>query len=176
MGHLLSSVNKDAAEAIGREEQKQPLPGIGETVRFFPRPGELRSGKGEYAALVTGRDEADYTLDLVVFFDVDDSIGQKKMPRRNPDQPRGWEFLATTSRQGDITQAPLTADDAKRLAALEQVTSELAAELMKLRQVIFGEFEPPNEPFVEILSEHEDRLVALEPKAKVAPKAKRKGK
>lgn len=171
-GHYLATTNKDAAEAIGKEEKRAAeLPGIGETVRFYPRPGELRSGRGKYAALVTDAHE-DGTLDLIVFFDVDDSISQKKVPMRNFDQPRGWEPIEGRNR------SPLlpVADQSREFTLLEEKVKDLDAKLYELRKIIFGEFEAPEEPFVEILSDHEDRLIALEPQKKQKPKAKRKGK
>lgn len=85
---MLSSVNPDAVERI--EEDTRPLPGVGQMVRYYPRMGEVRNGKPTVPALVLGGDVVNRTLDLLVFFESDDFIGQQHVPRRRGED-RGWE-------------------------------------------------------------------------------------
>src|SRR6185436_3760643 len=87
VGHLLATINPEAHERLANPI---PLPAIGMPVTYHPRAGEMRQGRSVVAALVTGRDEANELLDLVVVFDADDFISQRRLPRWNGTD-RGWE-------------------------------------------------------------------------------------
>jgi hypothetical protein len=173
-GHLLSSVNRDAAEAIGRGGNESALPGVGELVIFYPRPGELRAGVGRHTALVTRSNEDDNSLDLVVVYDSDDLVGQRRVPKRSLDGGMGWE---TPRRRSSVLQVehevpgPATAPEV--VAALMRQVEALEKTVAGLQKTIFGEFEAPPEAFVEILSDHEDRLIKLEPVATKKPATKK---
>jgi hypothetical protein len=79
---MLAMMNPEAADAIGKEyAADEPVPDMGDTVVFHPRVGEYRAGRNKFAAIVTWvRD--DETLNLEVFYDADDFIGQRNVPRR----------------------------------------------------------------------------------------------
>jgi hypothetical protein len=123
MGHMLATVNPDAADAIGHEhDMDQGVPDIGETVVFHPRVGEWRAGRNKFAAIVTWVHD-DGTLDLVVFYDADDFIGQRSVPRREGDG-RGWVAVTRDSGPsmhpgGFLTDSPQLKQIFDRLTALE---------------------------------------------------------
>lgn len=149
MGHLLKTVNPEAAADIANETK--PIPCIGETVIFFPRPGELRAGRGKHAAIVTAVNDDD-TLDLVVVYDADDFIGQRRVARRSLDGGMGWETRKVETAHSD----PRLHDICNRVDALEKATETI-------RALVLGKLTMPNgESVLGILDEHEDRLDRLE--------------
>lgn len=193
MSHLLSTVNPEAAAAITErpiqtaapaedllsaqpvasaappvapEPEQTSLPGVGDGVTYFPRPGELRAGKGLHAAIVTAVNPEDRTVDLVVVYDADDFVGMRRVPARLNREGMGWE--------------PKPAVNDARIAALEAAVDRLS------RQVLGSLVLSDGDSLLGILDEHEDRLTELEPQvtpvvraaapvaAKAKPKAKRK--
>lgn len=132
------------------------LPKVSDTVIFYPRPGELRAGAGKHAAIVTAVNDDD-TLDLVVIFDADDFIGQRRVPMRINGEGMGW-----------VKKPSPTAALEDRIARLE-------------RQLLGDLVLADGDSILGILDEHEDRLTAVEsaPKpvpAKVPKQAKAKAK
>lgn len=89
MGHMLASINPEAADEIDRPT---PLPDIGSTVVYIPRAGQVRAGKTRVPAIVTGRDVENRILDLVVIYDADDFLSKPRIPRRQGDD-HGWELV-----------------------------------------------------------------------------------
>ena len=179
MAHLMKTINEDAARDNVAVE---PLPGVGESVVFYPRPGELRAGRGKHAAIVTASNEDDQSLDIVVVYDADDFIGQRRVKRRSLDGGMGWEPLPTNktlparqlveaTENGGLKLVELTGPLEKRIAALEANHTKTVA-------LILGEFLPPKESLVEIMGEHEDRMQKIEDAAKTKAKkaTKTKGK
>jgi hypothetical protein len=165
MGHLLKTVNPDAVAEI--ELQKRidvPLPKVSDTVIFFPRPGELRAGHGKHAAIVTAVHEEDKTLDLVVVYDADDLIGQRRVPRRNLDGGMGWESKSSSVASPNDLQAKLDLFRSETSLENEGIRAEISA----LRSIVFGRFQmPEGESIIGIVDEHEDRLISLEKAAKM---------
>lgn len=137
MGHLLQTVNPEAHERI---INPAPLPAVGMPVTYHPRQGEMRQGRSVVAALVTGRDEANELLDLVVVFDADDFISQQRIPRWNGTD-RGWE--------------PIEGLGQKAMAKLESFKTELS-------EVLFGQNPKPVVDFLTRLAKIEERLDLLE--------------
>lgn len=159
MSHYLKTINEAAAQDAP-PAPKPDLPGISETVVFYPRPGELRAGRGRHAAIVTGTND-DGTLDLVVIYDADDFIGQRHVARRSLDGGMGWEPLPMKVDQASArTVFPPPIDDTDKKAI-----EELKTGLVELRKAIFGDFDAPPESIVSILAEFEDKLEAGAPPA-----------
>lgn len=72
MGHLLATVNPEAAAAIGTENvDTSKLPAIGSIVRYYPRPGEGRGGRREFSMIVTEHAK-DGRVGGVAIFDASD--------------------------------------------------------------------------------------------------------
>lgn len=179
MSHYLKTINEAAAQDAP-VALKPDLPGISETVVFYPRPGELRAGRGRHAAIVTGTNE-DGTLDLVVIYDADDFIGQRHVARRSLDGGMGWEPLPGKSMPKQMLEATADGrlvpvpDNAAQFAGLVEENTKLRADLDALRKSIFGDFDAPTDSIVSILAEFEDKLDAGAP-PDVTPAAKRRGR
>lgn len=114
MGHLLATVNPEAAAAIGKEAIPDPvtgwgsdpvepapepvaqtvapdarLPGIGETVVYQRRAGDFRAGRRAFPALVLDVHPETAALDLVVVYEAEDSVTLRKVkPQSGIDA--GW--------------------------------------------------------------------------------------
>jgi len=176
MAHLMKTINEDAAKDLSAPE---PLPGVGESVVFYPRPGELRAGRGKHAAIVTASNDDDQSLDLVVIYDADDFIGQRKVKRRSLDGGMGWEPMYATK----TLPAAVLAPDLEAINMLSKQIAELKATVVNLTSAVFGDFDVPKESLVDIMGEHEDRMQKIEDmvtppvtraKAKKVPKTKAK--
>jgi hypothetical protein len=95
MGHLLATVNPEAAAAIKPEESpflvREPF--TGETVQYFARPGEGRAGRQIFGAQILKWDEHGMAQ-LLVFYGADDfrefnNVGKKTIDRTF----NCWEFM-----------------------------------------------------------------------------------
>lgn len=153
-----SAGRQGSSDALG-------LPGPGQGVAYYPRPGELRAGKGVHAAIVTAANEDDGSLDLVVVYDADDFIGMRRVPRRTGNEGMGWVAMPGI--------AALTA----RVEALEAAVAKLGRQLFGADLTLSD-----TDSILGIIDEHEDRIEAMErpPKprvkqvdAKASAKAKR---
>lgn len=164
MGHLLSSVNKEAAENIRPIEARQPLPGVGEVVVYTMRPGHGRGGRTRFPALVMG--EHSGKLILTVIVDAGDMMDESLVEEAGPGQEfHCWERVAPTAIPGiHGTVASLH----ERIGALEEEFKSMSA-------VVLGDFDKPAVSIIHIMQDFENRLRALKTEAAPAGKAK-KGK
>ena len=158
MSHYLKTINEEAA--VEPTAAAVDLPGIGETVIFFPRPGELRAGRGRHAAIVTGQND-DGTLDVVVIYDADDLVGCRRLARRSLDGGMGWE---------PVRQRQAEAADPMVVSQLLDRVQQLTDRINALTHHVFGDYEIPKEPLLDVLDEHEQRLEAVEKAAIKAAK------
>lgn len=150
MGHLLSSINSEAAERYG----ERPLPRVGETVEYYPRQGERRRGRVKAAALVTHVDPDNRRCDLAIFFEGCDVMDQQGVPER-VGEDRGWLRLPTA--QDNSAEA----------------IAELRKDIADLRAFIMGEFPQPPMSVLDMLKNVDDRVEVLETRpAAAAPKRK----
>lgn len=153
MSHMLATVNKEAADAIGHEHDAAPdVPGIGETVVFHPRMGEWRAGRNKFGAIVTWVHD-DGTLDLVVFYDADDFIGQRAVPRRDG-EGRGWE-------KPNGALLGMAAPSGQPVAIMD-----LRREVSLLGEQVFGPCVAGKPSILETLMDMTARLTALENRPK----------
>lgn len=165
-------IENDPERANATEDPKTlPLPGVGETVIFYPRPGELRPGRGKHAAIVTASNEEDDTLDLVVIFDYDDFVGQRRVKRRDLDGGMGWE---PRPRFAPFVNIP--PHDTDTIARLYEELAKTNEKVAGIFQALFGSYEVPNEPLLEVIDNHEERLQKLEPNVSAAKKPEAKPK
>ena len=96
MGHLLSTVNPEAAEAIKPEGQVFPVrpPYIGEPVQYFARPGEGRGGGREIFPAMIMKFAEDGVAELCVIYGADDFRDRINIPKRTHDKPwNSWDFM-----------------------------------------------------------------------------------
>src|SRR6266487_63381 len=71
-GHYLETMNPEAVDRIGGSDPT--LPDIGTAVVYIARPGEGRSGRSEFPAMVMAHTPDGRSLYLRVDYAVDDSI------------------------------------------------------------------------------------------------------
>lgn len=160
-------------------EVHRPLPEVGSTVRYHPRPGEVRRGRTVVPAIVIWRDEDARTLDLCVIHEATDLLQQDRVPEWEGGDGRGWEAVA---QGGTVTVDRAVAVDA-----------EIRGEVSRLLRVVFGEYEEvPDKSLMGMLDTLDQRMDKFEKgltkkieaalEARVAPaaakqaKAKRKGR
>lgn len=106
MGHLLASVNPEAAAAIRPEPiiAAGRVPYIGEPVIYFTRPGEGRSGRNQFPALVLDYRADNDSADLVIFFAADDIGDRFRCQRRTTENASAcWDFRDEEG--GEVTRA-----------------------------------------------------------------------
>lgn len=149
MGHLLETVNPQAAAAI---EGIAPVdyPQIGEPLRFHRRKNDFRAGKTTFPAMCLGVNPDQGLVDLLVVFDVEDYIRQqvKQWDGENP----GWERLGKPD--GDI--------------------GELRRDLNQVAEDLYGENARPSASVCDALASLHIRLSKIEELSEnqPAPKAK----
>jgi hypothetical protein len=166
MSHFLKTINPQEADRIGAGGPDD-FPSIGDTVIYFPRPGELRPGRGQHFAMVTGSNEQQQVLDLVVVFDCDDMIGQRNVPRRSLDGGAGWEPRKV--------HRPAAPSSVEGIESLRSTINMLEERIKEMNRTIFGDFELPTESVLAVINEHDERIASVERKAKqstVLPAAK----
>lgn len=96
MGHLLATVNPEAAAAIRPEPNLPRLPRVGEVLKFYPRPGEGRGGRLEYAVHVTSVHSGGL-VNGIVMYDAQDFRDVINIPPRSDALPwPSWEFMDQT--------------------------------------------------------------------------------
>lgn len=157
MGHLLSSVNAEAAESLntGTAEAPPPLPPIGSVVEYVMRPGHGRSGRNRFPAFVMGKSNHGSGLDLLVFIDAGDFIDEQMVERKRPGtEHHCWDFADDNSAAMRGIRATI--------ASLHQRIGETEEAAAKLRRDILGDFNMPGLSLVDILARLEKRIIAIE--------------
>jgi len=162
LGHLLSSVNQQAADNIQPIQPRQPLPGVGEMVVYTMRPGHGRNGRTRFPAVVMG--EQGGKLLLTVMIDAGDMVDESLVEEAGPGAEfHCWERPAPTAVPGIHGT----------VAALHERIGELEEESRKMREIILGDYDIPKIALFEIFAKIEQRVKALEAgPAKVAKSKK----
>ena len=96
MGHLLSTVNPEAAAAVKPEEPPFPIraPYIGEAVQYFARPGEGRGGGRDVFPAMMMKFGEDGVAELCVIYGADDFRDRINIPKKTHDKPwNSWDFM-----------------------------------------------------------------------------------
>jgi hypothetical protein len=149
-GHLLKTVNPEAADAIGKEDTPSVLPPIGASVRYYPRPMEGRGGRTVFFMLVTEHTE-DGRVGGVGIFDAQDFRDIRPCWQRTDANPApAWDWLdtrppgAAEPLAGAITpptarvMAEKIASLTHEVAALQSNLAKAFGELLELRQAGAG--------------------------------------
>jgi hypothetical protein len=124
MGHLLKTVNPEAAAAL--EATETPLPQQGQWVRYHCRPGEARSGRPTAPALVMHVDAMDRVCDLLVKHGPDDEVMQFRIRAWSPiNDYHCFSILDEPSRES------IAPPDGTRLDVLDTKLAVLENELRK---------------------------------------------
>lgn len=146
LGHMLKTVNPEAAEAI---DHPTPPPDVSTMVVFKGRSGFSRMHRNEFPAVVLGSHDDDGTLILLVMLEPEDMMMETRVPFRshNQDQfywryPRGdepvakievrvaeiEEFLRGEDKLGEVVEAI-----GKRVEAVESVLASDEIEQLEAR-------------------------------------------
>ena len=158
MGHLLSSVNKLAADRI--EDPTLGAPDVGTMVVYIARTGLQRRGKREFPAIVLGTDE-DGFLELFVLMEPEDMMLESHVrPRESEFQDQGhcWRHVDLPPIDQD-NEAVEALGEAVRAQAL--VIEGLKADIAEVRKLILGTYQPAKLAVYDLLAEFEGKLKKL---------------
>lgn len=160
MAHLLSSVNKEASDAIQPGAMSSRRPEVGELVIYHMRQGHQRQGRTRFPALVQGHGERN-TLNLTVILEAAEMINASLVEEIGPGADTGhvWErpdmAFFTEAFRGTLTALHT------RLGDAEQENSHL-------RHIILGDFEVPGVSIIHIMQDFENRLRDIAQRVDVA--------
>lgn len=171
-GHLLSSINKEAAAAIQPAPARPKLPGVGELVVYHMRAGYARSGRTTFPAIVQGHGDRE-TLMLTVIIDAQDladeslveeiGIGREfhvweKTNQIHPELIAQWRLeMAQTLKQVQEVQASMASlrDEIAHIRKMAENGRDL---LKSLDSAVFGQYDRPKIALCDVLADFEQRL------------------
>lgn len=158
MGHLLSSVNPEAAAAIQPPVGKPRLPQVGEIVIYHMRLGHTRQGRTRFPALVQGSNEREQ-LNLTVILEAGELLNATLVDEIGPGKDTGhvWERPDTNF---------LAAGLHGTIASLHQRIGGVEDLIAELRKIVLGDFDVPRISIIDIMQDFENRL-----RLKAAPAA-----
>lgn len=146
-------------EAVKRINERRKLPPVGWIVMYWLRPGQVYSGRQSAPALVVKSDRDNDRLDLLVFYDHQDTMTMERVPRRIGDE-MGWDYVEGSQ---DAEIEALHRDIAELRESFETFMGQM-------NSVLFGNHDPNEESF-------EDRIRRLgEDVRKLKPKPGLKGR
>ena len=152
MGHFLSTINPEAAEAIHPAPERPRLPGIGEIVVYHMRAGHGRSGRTRFPAIVQDHGERD-TLALTVVIDAGDLTDESLVEEIGIGREHHvWERVSPVRPLAERLEEP---------GGLRGALKSLEAQLDELRACVLGEFEIPKVSIISIMTDFETRLRAV---------------
>lgn len=164
MGHMLRSVNSEAADQIEQDRAPLGTPGIAEWVVFHPRPGERRMSRTSFPALVMWQHK-DGRLDLLIVYDANDVVLRQGVRKATDAEPTNAWSLTDVTREVEPFEP-------SRLNAMTRETAFIRAFLMGPHD---NEFVlPQGESIMSVLDGFGRRITALE--RGVAPSRKGVGK
>lgn len=150
MGHLLMTTNPEAAARINGEGR--PMPGVGETVLYHPRAGEVRQGRKTVPAIVLKVDQENRQLEIMIIHAADDMITQNQVPE-HVEGDRGWSRLAGDDHATTIKEMQ---------AHIQRLENWNAAFQDKIAYV-FGDFElPEGESIMSLIDKLDGRIGDIE--------------
>lgn len=166
-GHYLETMNPEAVDQIGGAAET--LPDIGTTVVFLPRPGEGRSGRMEFPAVVMFHEADRRSLGLLVKYAVDDEVEYHSVQQASDtlDWP-AWRHIRGAE--------PEKFDPSR----LNQIRKDLDAVRKKLDETlgkIYGDWAAPSGSMMDFLVKFEGTLKAMDKRlAALEPKPAKKAK
>jgi hypothetical protein len=160
MGHLLSSVNREASDAIQPDPQARRLPGVGELVIYHMRHGHARQGRTRFPALVQQVSERG-SLGLTVILEAGELRNETLVEEIGAGGDIGhvWERPDNTALaevfRGTITSLHTRIGELEtRVAGAEKVNEDM-------RKCVLGEFAVPKVSIIGIMVDFENRLRAI---------------
>lgn len=152
MGHLLSTVNPEAAAAIQPEPTAPRLPGVGELVIYHMRHGHGRQGRTRFPAVVQDHGERG-TLHLTVILEAAELKNETLVEQIG------------VGRDAHVWERPdgshLADGFRGTIASLHQRIGELEGENKTLRDCVLGDFDIPKISIIGIMQDFENRLRSI---------------
>ncbi len=162
MGHLLSSVNREASDEIERQAAvlaERRRPDVGEMVIYHMRTGHARQGRTRFPALVQGYGERS-TLNLTVILEAAELKNETLVGEIGPgSDSHVWE-RPDISALAEIFRGTMTALQTRN-GEIEARLADLEKENDSLRDCVLGEFDIPKVSIIHIMSDFESRLRAI---------------
>lgn len=149
MGHLLSSVNPEAADRIQPEPPVARPPQVGELVIYHMRPGERRQGRTTFPALVQGAGERGL-LNLTAILEAGELKNETLVSEIGPGRDAHvWE-RPDNSALAEVFRGTIT--------SLHQRIGDLETEMKAMRAIVLGEYDAPRISIIAIMQDFETRL------------------
>ena len=166
MGHLLKSINPEAAELIQEPTTRVRLPDVGDIVIYHMRTGHGRAGRTRFPALVQGANQHGL-LNLTVILEAGELQNVSLVEEIGPGKDGGhvWE-RPDGGHLADAFRNTVT--------SLHTRVGELEGELKALRKLVLGDFDVPRISIIEIMQDFENRLRLLKEGQAASAKGKRK--
>ena len=167
-GHLLKSINPEAAAAIQPSPARPRIPDVGELVIYHMRRGHGRQGRTRFPALVQSQSERG-TLGLTVILEAGELQNVTLVSELGPggDEGHCWE-RPDGSHLADAFR--------NTVASLHQRIGDLEGENKSLRDLVLGEYAAPAVSIIHIMQDFENRLRALKTAQAQAPVKRSKRK
>ena len=161
-GHLLSSINREASEAIHPEPQARRLPDVGEMVIYHMRHGHARQGRTRFPALVQGVSNERGSLSLTVILEAAELKNETLVDEIGVGGDTGhvWE-RPDASALAEVFRGTISSLH-QRIGELEQENQSAAKAHADLRKMILGDYDVPKVALFEIFGALEKRLQAVE--------------
>ena len=159
MGHLLSSVNREASEAIHPEPQARRLPDVGEMVIYHMRHGHARQGRTRFPALVQGSTDRGSLL-LTVILEAAELKNETLVEEIGPGKDAHvWE-RPDASALAEVFRGTISSLH-QRIGDLEARVLESEKVNEQMRNCVLGDFAAPKVSIIAIMQDFENRLRAL---------------
>src|SRR6266550_1073505 len=148
MGHLLSSVNPEAAERV--ENPAMGAPDVGTPVVYIARAGFQRMGRHEFPASVLGHDEEGH-LSLLVTMEPEDMMMEDHVRPQQSDEGHTWRHVVMDE-PDDVHGMRLA------IESMGETIEMLRSELADLKKIVLGDYKPAKLSVYELLAEFEAKL------------------
>lgn len=149
-GHYLETINPAAVDQIGGVAAR--LPGIGAMVVYHARPGEGRSGKSAFPALVLHHEPDGHSLYLLVMYAVDDFVERPQIRQLSEEQQHfypAWDHV-----QGAAPEK----FEPSRLNHMREDLEKLRVALDETKSGIYGGWMAPAGSLMDYLIKFEQKL------------------
>jgi hypothetical protein len=113
---------------------------VGTPVLYHGRMGAMRQGRTEFPATVLKQHEDDGSLDLIVFFEAEDTIWEQRvMPKSDAQPGHCWSLIDPVAREGEPA-------------------NDLRATINELRAQMYGDYNAPEQSMIEYLDGFDKKL------------------
>ena len=158
-GHYLETMNPEAVDVYNGDAAT--LPDIGSSVVYIARPGEGRSGKSEFPALVLHHEPDGHSLYLLVIYAVDDQVERPNIREVSEEMPYpAWRHIkGAEPEKFDPSRLNYIRRD---LNDLRELVGVISAKLDETIQGVYGEWEPHGKSVMDFMADFELKLAMLD--------------